>query len=67
MPCSSSAKAARIKLSIPYSPGQGGRANHNVPPYSTLIFEIEVPDIIDTPPPNDAAPASKATPVAKKK
>jgi FKBP-type peptidyl-prolyl cis-trans isomerase len=60
-------KGGKIKLYIPHSLAYGDRSIHNVPPYSTLIFEIEVLDIKDTPPPDDARPASTATPAPAKK
>ena len=50
-------KGGRIKLYVPPSLGYGDQFIHNVPPYSTLIFEIEVLDIQDMPPPDDAATA----------
>jgi len=60
-------KGGKIKLFIPPSLAYGDQHHHNVPPYSTLIFEIEVLDIIDTPPPDDATTASKETPAPEKK
>jgi FKBP-type peptidyl-prolyl cis-trans isomerase len=60
-------KGGRIKLYVPPSLGYGDEGISRVPPYSTLIFEIEVVDIIDTPPPDDAAPASQATSGPEKK
>jgi FKBP-type peptidyl-prolyl cis-trans isomerase len=52
-------KGGKIKLYIPPSLGFGGDAYNGAPPYSTLIFEIEVVDIIDTPPPDDAVSEKK--------
>jgi FKBP-type peptidyl-prolyl cis-trans isomerase len=54
-------KGGKIKLYVPPSLGYGDRAENRAPPYSTLIFEIEVVDIIDTPPPDDPVPAPEAT------
>ena len=59
-------KGGTIKLYVPHWLGYGDQTYHNVPPYSTLTFEIEVLDIKDTPPPDDATPASKATPTLEK-
>jgi FKBP-type peptidyl-prolyl cis-trans isomerase len=50
-------KGGKIKLYIPPALGYGDHAYNGAPAYSTLIFEIEVLDIMDTPPPDTAAPA----------
>jgi FKBP-type peptidyl-prolyl cis-trans isomerase len=60
-------KGGKIKLYIPPSLGFGDQAYDGAPPYSTLIFEIEVVDIKDTPPPDAAAPATQATPESERK
>jgi FKBP-type peptidyl-prolyl cis-trans isomerase len=60
-------KGGKIKLYVPPSLGYGDQASDGAPPYSTLIFEIEAVDIIDTPPRDDAVPASLATPEPEKK
>jgi FKBP-type peptidyl-prolyl cis-trans isomerase len=50
-------KGGRIKLYVPPSLGYGDVATGGIPPYSTLIFEIELLDIKDTldevPPPSN--------------
>ena len=55
-------KGGKIKLYIPPSLGYGEQGYDGVPPYSTLIYEIEVLDIKDTPPADNATPASQSTP-----
>jgi FKBP-type peptidyl-prolyl cis-trans isomerase len=52
-------KGGKIKLYVPPSLAYGDQHHHNVLPYSTMIFEIEALDIIDTPPSDDAAPVKK--------
>jgi FKBP-type peptidyl-prolyl cis-trans isomerase len=54
-------KGGKIKLYIPPSLGYGDQAYDGAPPYSTLIYEIEVADVKDTPIPDNAAPTSPAT------
>ena len=49
-------KGGKTKLYIPPSLGYGSDAFNGAPPYSTLIFEIELVDIIDTPPPDNTVP-----------
>jgi len=51
-------KGGRIKLYVPPSLGYGDRAIHNVPPYATLIFDIEVLDITDSAP-DESGPEKK--------
>lgn len=51
-------KGGKIKLYIPPSLGFGEGGYDEVPPFSTLIYEIEVLDIKDTPAPDNATPAS---------
>jgi FKBP-type peptidyl-prolyl cis-trans isomerase len=51
-------KGGTIKLYVPHWLGYGEHANHNVPPYTTMIFEIEVLDIKDTPP-DESGPVSE--------
>jgi FKBP-type peptidyl-prolyl cis-trans isomerase len=64
-------KGGKIKLYVPpqlgYGDSSGRGAPKHLPPYSTLIYEIEVKDIIDMPPPDDSEPASKATSAEEKK
>lgn len=47
----------KIRLYVPYWLGYGEHANHNVPPYSTMIFDIDVLEIMDTPPAGSAPDA----------
>jgi FKBP-type peptidyl-prolyl cis-trans isomerase len=56
-------KGGKIKLYVPYWLGYGEDIVHSVPPYSTLIFEIEVEEIIDTPPPDESAPVTNTSPI----
>jgi FKBP-type peptidyl-prolyl cis-trans isomerase len=51
-------QGGKIKLYIPPSLGYGDQGSDGAPPCSTLIFEIEMLDIADTPPPDNATPAS---------
>lgn len=55
-------KGGKMKLYVPYSLAHGEEAVHNIPPYSSLIFEIEVKDITDTPR-YDSAPVTNEPPV----
>jgi FKBP-type peptidyl-prolyl cis-trans isomerase len=54
-------KGGKIKLYIPPSLGFGDDAYNGAPPYSTLIYEIQVLDIQDTPPANDASATTQPT------
>jgi len=70
-------KGGKIKIYIPYDQGYGDRGSPSIPPFSTLVFEVELLDItatpaatddIPVPTPADAAPAeatSTAAPAEK--
>jgi FKBP-type peptidyl-prolyl cis-trans isomerase len=51
-------KGGTIKLYIPYQLGYGDQRFHSVPPYSTLVYEIQAVDITDTPT-DESVPASE--------
>jgi FKBP-type peptidyl-prolyl cis-trans isomerase len=54
-------KGGKIRLYIPPSLGFGPDAFNGAPPYSTLIYDIEMVDIQDTPPPDDSSAATQPT------
>ncbi len=53
-------RGGRIKLYIPPDLAYGDNSGGNIPPASTLIFEIELIEIMDRPPPDSASPATGA-------
>jgi len=55
-------KGGKIKIYIPYDQGYGDRGSPQIPPFSTLVFEVELLDFGATPPPpaDDAASAADA-------
>jgi len=66
-------KGGKIKIYIPYDQGYGDRGSPQIPPFSILIFEVELLDFGATPPPPadtadataDAADAAAASAAAK--
>ncbi|MDR2982541.1 MAG: FKBP-type peptidyl-prolyl cis-trans isomerase [Puniceicoccales bacterium] len=55
-------KGGKIRLYIPYEIGYGERGSPGgIPPYSTLIFDVEIVDVVSTPP-TQSIPAPVAKP-----
>jgi FKBP-type peptidyl-prolyl cis-trans isomerase len=57
-------KGGKIKLFIPPQLAYGDEGRQGIPPASTLVFDVELLDIMPTPPAADATPAP-AAPAAK--
>ncbi len=60
-------KGGKIKLYVPPQLAYGDEGRPGIPPASTLVFDVELIDIKDTPPPAAAAAAPGAQPQPAKK
>lgn len=59
-------KGGKIKIYIPHDLGYGEQPTPSIPAFSTLVFEVDLLDIVTpTAPEAEAAPAAPAAPAAK--
>ncbi len=60
-------KGGTIKLYVPAKLGYGENGNRDIPPNATLLFEVQLVDIVPPPPPAPPAAPAAPAPAAEKK